>query len=255
MGARVVFVCHNALPHESFPFARALGRLALDEATSLIALSTGVATELRALIPRSTVEVVPHPAYDVLAPDPTTFDERVAHWRERLQLGETKVILFFGNVRPYKGVSDLVDAFAQMRARTGTTLVVAGTFFEPLESYERQIESLGLTSCVRLIPEYVPNEEVAALFSLADLVVLPYRSASQSGVIPIAAMLRKPVVATSVGGLAEALDGSGSLVPPNDPAALAAAIDEALDWPPSPPPDAPDAWGEWRAAIMGPALP
>ena len=75
------------------------------------------------------------------------------------------------------------------------------------------------------------------MFALADLVVLPYRSASQSGVIPIAAMLKKPVVATSVGGLVEALAGSGSLVALNDPAALALAIERALESPPMPPPD------------------
>jgi glycosyltransferase involved in cell wall biosynthesis len=188
--------------------------------------------------------------YDVLAPDPATIDERIARWRDRLRLDEAKVVLFFGNVRPYKGVSDLVNAFAEVHVRAEATLVIAGTFFEPLASYERQIESLGLSNCVRLIPEYVPNEDVAALFALVDLVVLPYRAASQSGVIPLAAMLKKPVVATAVGGLAEALGDSGSLVPPNDPAALAAAIERALESPP-PPPKSNDTWAEWQRVILG----
>ena len=103
-------------------------------------------------------------------------------------------------------------------------LVVAGTFFESIESYRARVDELGIRDSVRLFDEYIPNEDVASLFAMSDLVVLPYRSASQSGVIPLAAMFRKPVVTTNVGGLPEALAGSGVVVPPNDPDALGVAV-------------------------------
>jgi glycosyltransferase involved in cell wall biosynthesis len=111
------------------------------------------------------------------------------------------------------------------------------------------VHQLGLDECVHLVDEYVPNEDVAPLFALADVVALPYRSASQSGVLPIAATLRKPVVATQVGGLPEALAGTGLLVPPSDPAALGDALVLALENPPAPPPVVEDAWAGWERAL------
>lgn len=248
-GVRVVFVCHNAWPHEGFPFARALTRLALRTGQSLVALSEPVASELRGLLPTMSVRVIPHPPFSVLEPTP---DSSPDAWRQRIGAPPAaKIILFFGNVRPYKGVRDLVDAFPRVTASTSAVLVVAGTFFESIEDYRARIEELGLGDSVRLFDEYLPNEEVAPLFALADLVVLPYRSASQSGVIPLAAALRKPVVATNVGALPDALAGSGVVVPPGDPEALGAAIVQALEEPPPPPPPVEEGlWGRWCEAVL-----
>jgi glycosyltransferase involved in cell wall biosynthesis len=155
-------------------------------------------------------------------------------------------------VRPYKGVRDLIDAFPQVTASTDAVLVVAGTFFESIDDYRARIEELGLGGAVRLFDEYVPNEEVTTLFELADLVVLPYRSASQSGVIPVAATSRKPVVATAVGGIPDALAGSGMLVPPRNPDALGAAIAQALENPPPPPVVEAGLWSRWCDAVLSP---
>jgi glycosyltransferase involved in cell wall biosynthesis len=174
-------------------------------------------------------------------------------WRRRIDAAPgAKIVLCFGNVRPYKGVRDLIEAFPRVRASADAVLVVAGTFFEPIGEYRARIDELGVADSVRLFDEYVPNEDVAPLFELADLVVLPYRSASQSGVIPLAAALRKPVVATSVGGLPDALAGSGKVVPPENPEALAAAIVEALDETPLPPPVEQDLWTRWCDAVLSP---
>jgi glycosyltransferase involved in cell wall biosynthesis len=162
----------------------------------------------------------------------------------------TKIVLFFGNVRPYKGLADLIDAFPQVARASNAILVVAGTFFESVDSYRARVEELGIRDAVRLFDEYIPNEDVASLFAMSDLVVLPYRSASQSGVIPLAAMFRKPVVTTNVGGLPEALAGTGMVVLPNDPAALGVAVVEALRNPPAPPPSGDDLWRRWRDAIL-----
>jgi glycosyltransferase involved in cell wall biosynthesis len=248
-GARVVFVCHNASPHEGFPLSRTLSRLALRAGDVLVALSEGVADELRSLVPNASVSVVPHPPYAVLGSGLSATNR--AQWEARIAApADAKIVLFFGNVRPYKGLRDLVDAFAQVAETCNAMLVVAGTFFEPIDSYRARIEELALGDCVRLFDEYIPNEDVASLFDLCHLVVLPYRSASQSGVVPLAAMFRKPVVTTNVGGLPEALAGTGTVVPPNDPDSLAAAVLQALSNPPDPPPTGDDLWERWRDAIL-----
>jgi D-inositol-3-phosphate glycosyltransferase len=248
-GARVVFVCHNAWPHEGFPLARRLTRLALRTAHSLVALSEPVASDLSRLLPKASVIVIPHPPVSVLDATPAT---RADHWWRRIDAPPgAKIVLFFGNVRRYKGVRDLIEAFPLVTASTSALLVVAGTFFESIAAYSARIEELGLSEAVRLFNEYVPNEEVAPLFELTDLVVLPYRSASQSGVVPLAAAFGKPVVATAAGGLPGALAGTGLVVPPGDPEALGAAIVRALQEPPPPPPVADDGlWARWCEAVL-----
>lgn len=250
-GVRIVFVCHNAWPHEGFPFAPRLTRFALGTADLLIALSDPVAAELRRLLPKTSVSVIPLPAVSVLEPKP---DSSPDSWRRRIDAPPgAKVVLFFGNVRPYKGVRDLIDAFPQVTASTNAVLVVAGTFFESMDDYRARVEELGIGASVRLFDEYVPNEDVTTLFELADLLVLPYRSASQSGVIPVAATMRKPVVATAVGGIPDALAGSGMLVPPRSPEELGAAMVQALENPPPPPPLVePGLWSRWCEAVLSP---
>jgi glycosyltransferase involved in cell wall biosynthesis len=248
-GARVVFVCHNAWPHEGFPLAERLTRLALRTGHSIVALSEPVASELRRLLPEMPVTVIPHPPFSVLGP---TGDSAVNLWRDRIDARpDAKIVLFFGNVRPYKGLRDLIEAFPTVAASANAMLVVAGTFFESMEDYRARIQELGLGNSVRLFDGYVPNEQVAPLFELSDLVVLPYRSASQSGVIPLAATFRKPVVATTAGGLADALAGAGIVVPPEDPVALGAAVARALrEPPPPPPPVGQELWDRWCEAIL-----
>lgn len=247
--ARVIFVCHNASPHEGFPLSRALTRLALRTGNLLVALSEGVAGELRTLLPGTNVSVVPHPPYSVIGGEVSVANRDA--WRERVGAGSNaKVVLFFGNVRPYKGLRDLIDAFPKIVGACDAMLVVAGTFFESIDSYRARVDELGISDYVRLFDEYIPNEDIASLFSMSDLVVLPYRSASQSGVIPLAAMFRKPVVTTSVGGLPEALAGTGVVVPPNDPEALSAAVIGALETPPAPPQTSDDLWTRWRDAVL-----
>jgi glycosyltransferase involved in cell wall biosynthesis len=251
LGARIVFVCHNASPHEGFPLSRRLTVTALGAGDVLIALSEPVAEDLRQLLPRADVTVVPHPPYSI-------FDSEISHenrdkWKQRINAShDAKIVLFFGNVRPYKGLRDLIEAFPRVTADRRAMLVVVGTFFESSQSYRARVDELGLTGSIRLFDEYIPNEDVASLFDLCDLVVLPYRSASQSGVIPLAAMFGKPVVTTSVGGLPDALGGTGVIVPPNDPDALGAGVIEALRDPPPPPPVEDDLWGRWRDAVLTP---
>jgi glycosyltransferase involved in cell wall biosynthesis len=135
------------------------------------------------------------------------------------------ILLFFGLVRPYKGLDVLLEALA--RVQRPLHLIIAGEFWTDEVAYREQIEALGLATAVTILNKYVPDEEVAALMQTAAVVVLPYRSATQSAVVQVAFGHGKPVITTNVGGLAEAVvDGrTGLVVPPADPAALAAAIE------------------------------
>jgi glycosyltransferase involved in cell wall biosynthesis len=242
-GAKVAFVCHNSTPHERFPFAGSLARAALDRADQLLALSDPVAADLRLLAPSTPVDVIAHPAnIGAQAPGST------AAWRERIAAGGP-VVLFFGNVRPYKGLEDLVATMPLVRRRVPATLVVAGRFFRPEEGIRRLAREYDIEDSVRIFPDYVPAEQVGGLFEIADVVALPYRSASQSGIVAQAAFFGKPVVATAVGGLPEAVGDRGVIVPAHDRAALADGLVRALLDPP-PAPIAGASWQDWRHALL-----
>ena len=248
VGARVVFVCHNSSPHERFPFQDSLSRRTLAEADVLLALSEPVAGALHELVPGVSIEVLAHPA-NVRAAG----GDGVRAWRERIGPVEGPVILFFGNVRQYKGLEDLVAALPIVRRTVPATLVVAGRFFQSEERIRRLARDLGVRDAVKIFPSYVPVPDVSGLFEVADVVALPYRSASQSGIVAQAALFQKPVVATEVGGLPEAVGGRGIVVPPGDPASLAAGLVRALLDPP-PAPLAPSAeWEDWRDALLSQA--
>ena len=137
-------------------------------------------------------------------------------------------ILFFGRIMPYKGLETLLDAFAKLRSKMDCQLILAGE--GNLAPYASLLA--GLPS-VNVLNRWIPEEEVGDLFARSDLVILPYTSASQSGVIPIAATFGLPVIATRAGGLVEQVeDGvSGWLVEAGDAQALSAAMLEALSLP------------------------
>ncbi len=142
------------------------------------------------------------------------------------------VVLFFGGIRPSKGVPDLIEALALVpRDRTFHALVVGYPSKQmDIPALRCRITALGLDRRVTLDPRYVGVGEVAGLMERAALVVLPYRSATQSGIAHLAFSFGRPVVATSVGGLSEVVEheGTGLLVPPEDPQAMAAAIDRLI---------------------------
>lgn len=257
-GATVAFVCHNPSPHERFPAGRWLTRSALSSADLVLVLSRSAEETLRQHLPRVTVRRMPHPPYDW----PESSPEAMAAWRARVGNGRP-IVLFFGYVRPYKGLEDLIRAMPAVRARySEATLVVAGPFLDRAERYRGLSERLGVEDAVRLFPGYVPDDEVRALFEAAAVVALPYRSATQSGVIPQALSLGKRVVATAVGGIAEAVNGNGVVVPPSDPAALSEGVIRALETstrdglaPPAPQLASGGSWSDWADVLLrGPAV-
>jgi len=218
---RLLAICHNVTDHEDRRFGPRCTRAVLSRMDDCLVHSAADEERLRALLPGARVTRGFHPLYEFARPSLLGKAEA----RARLDVtGDT--ILFFGFVRPYKGLDDLVQALPRIRRTRRVTLLVAGEFWEGREAFDRRVHALGLADAVRVVDRYVPNEEVGLYFSAADLVVLPYVSGTASGVVQTAYGLDKPVVATTVGALADIVeDGhTGYLVPPGRPDALADAI-------------------------------
>jgi glycosyltransferase involved in cell wall biosynthesis len=227
-GTKVVYICDNVIPHEKRPGDRAFTRYAFAPADGFIVQSAAVERDLLSLLPNARYALVPHPVYH-------GFGNAVPQSEARKHLGISTphVLLFFGYIRRYKGLAVLLDAMARLRHRADIHLVVVGEFYEDEAPYRQQIHALGLEHSVTVRSDYVPNDEVKQYFSAADAVVLPYTSATQSGIAQIAFNFDTPVIATTVGGLTEIIrEGeTGVLVPPRDPVALAAGIERFFAFP------------------------
>lgn len=219
--AKLLFICHNVVDHEAHGFSRFLARAVLQHGDHVFVHAEREREQLRKLLPASSVTRVFHPIYDFF--NSTGLSQRQA----RQQLGLAgEVLLFFGFIRPYKGLDVLLEALPLVLARRAVTLLVVGEFWEGKARYLRRIEELGIGAAVKIVEGYIPNEQVERYFAAADLVVLPYVSGTGSGIVQIAYGLNKPVVATRVGCLPEVVeDGkTGYAVTPKDPRALAEAV-------------------------------
>lgn len=222
--SRVVMLCHNVLPHERAGWDKPLIRWALRGADQLVMHSTRDQAKAQQLLPTMPTRVVALPSYGALHSTIPT--------REHAQttLGLTgRVILFFGFVRPYKGLLDLLNALPAVDK--DIRLLVVGEIWGEAEPYQACVAALGLQDRVQFIDRYVTDEEAALYFAAADLAVLPYRSATGSAVLQLAFGLGVPVVATRTGGMDEAVDDgvTGFLVAPGDVAGLARAIQRFFD--------------------------
>jgi glycosyltransferase involved in cell wall biosynthesis len=223
-GAAVVWLVHNVRPHETrAAFPRPLLTLGMQRSDLYLMHARSVAAELQALLPGIRCEVFAMPA---LAPPVAPVDPAAA--RRDLGIADDEVVfLFLGYVRAYKGVDELIEALAHL-SPTGPRwrAIVAGEWYVERSAVERAIARPPLAGRVVLDDRYVPGPEVARYLAAATVVVAPYRDGSQSGVVPLAYAHGKGVIATRVGGLAEAVsDETGLLVTPGDAAALGAALE------------------------------
>jgi glycosyltransferase involved in cell wall biosynthesis len=222
--SKICFLCHNVMPHESTLLDRMLSRYAFLRSDYFIVHSDEDRRHLLAMKPQAVVRKNVHPTFSV-------FGEFAGYEKAqaRRELGiapDKKTLLFFGLVRAYKGLKYLIEAMPRVVESIDCVLLVAGEFYEPKEEYLSLIRELGLEKHIVIRDEYIKNEAVSLYFSAADAVVLPYVTATQSGIAQIAFGLNRPVITTNVGGLPEAVeDGrTGFVVEPKSPEALAAAI-------------------------------
>jgi glycosyltransferase involved in cell wall biosynthesis len=218
---RVLFICHNVLPHEGSAIDRLSAKLALGQGHYFIVQSQRDWVDLKTLLPDSEARKTALPIYDAFPSE--VMESALA--KKTLGL-DGPVMLFFGFVRQYKGLEYLLRAMPEVLRDVHVKLLIVGEFWEDKEPYLKTIEELGLQGDVAVVDRYVPNEEVGLYFSAADVVVLPYVDATQSAIVSLAYAFDKPVITTDVGGLPEVVsDGeTGFIVPPSDSEALAKAI-------------------------------
>jgi glycosyltransferase involved in cell wall biosynthesis len=225
---RVLLLCHNVAEHEGGPARAWLAGRVLRRADAFIVHARSEKERLRRIVGAEP------PILSAFLP--TSFPREVV---ERSHLPpeltpptpDRSVILFFGFVRPYKGLDVLISALPRVLAERPVILWVVGEFWGGRARHEARLRKLGLEDRVRIVDRYVSNEQAAGCFRHASAVVQPYRSATGSGVAPIALDLGVPLVASAVGSLPDVIeDGvNGKLVPPGDPEALAAAVLEVLE--------------------------
>ena len=213
----LVFVCHNVFPHERFPMDKLLTRLALKHGKHYIVHAKEEGKELEKIKERPDYTVTPHPTYNAFRFEGLSKEQA----RDRLDIEyDKKVLLFFGYVREYKGLKYLLQALPRIvRNLDGQVqLWVVGEFGADREEYKELINGLEIGDYVNVVDSYTPDREVEQYFAAADLVVLPYVSATQSGIVQIAYGFIKPVIVTNVGGLPDVVeDGkTGYVVEPED---------------------------------------
>jgi len=219
---RIIGLADNVIPHEKRPGDTMFTKYFLGSCDAFITMSEKVMVDLRSIEKDKPAKLVAHPLYD-------NFGEKVSKQEAREKLGislDEKVILFFGFIRKYKGLDLLFDAMADERIKTsGIKLLVAGEFYEDEKGYEEQIDRLNIRSQLIMRTHFIPDREVLYYFCAADLVVQPYKNATQSGVTPLAYHFEKPMVVTNVGGLpAMVPDHKAGLVAEPQPEAIASAI-------------------------------
>jgi D-inositol-3-phosphate glycosyltransferase len=219
-----LYLIHNVLPHEEKLYDRWLAKGALGTGDHFIVQSTRENERLTDLLPSARATCVPHPAFDF-------FEGRnLSREEAKIKLDvdpDLPMILFFGFVRPYKGLLTLLEAVRLLREWGKlVSLVIAGEFWEVETKYFRYISKHKLDEYVSIDNRYIPNEEVGTFFTAADLFAAPHTRGTQSGALTIASSYNLPIVATSaiVGVEKENANVKIKIVPPSDPHALAHAI-------------------------------
>ncbi len=224
---RVVAITDNIVPHEKRPGDRILTRYFLSSIHGAVTMSQKVREDLRAVRPSLPSRYQPHPLYDNFG-DPVPREEACAHTGIP---SEGINLLFFGFIREYKGLDWLLEAFADERLRAcPVRLIVAGECYGDMRPYQELTDRYGLGDRVLLHNRFIADQDVRYYFCAADLVVQPYKHATQSGVTQICYHFCRPMLVTRVGGLAEMIpDGKvGYAVEPQVPAIADALVDFCL---------------------------
>ena len=215
-GCKVVPVLDNVIPHEQRFFDRPLTKYFLGGCDGFVTMSDSVTNDLLKMKPEAKYILLPHPLY-------SHFGKKLPREEAEDLLGlekGKKNILFFGLIRSYKGLDILLEAFRSLPEEY--QLIVAGEPYGSFEKYQSIIDSLPGKDRIKVIPDYIKDSEVKKFFSAADVTVLPYRSATQSGISSISYHFEVPMIVTDVGGLKSTIGdrGTGLVAPEADPSAI-----------------------------------
>ncbi len=218
----VLAIIDNIIPHESRPGDTVFAHYFCGPVDGFVAMSQAVIKDLKSFVGNKPVVYSPHPIFD-------NFGAAIPREKALATLGlnpANQHMLFFGLIRDYKGLDLLLEAYAESRFRNaGIKLIVAGEFYVDRTPYDALIDQHNLRDEIKFVDRFIQDSEVATFFSAADLIVQPYKTATQSGVTQIAYHFNKPMIVTDVGGLAEMCpDGRVGYVVPPEPAAIANAI-------------------------------
>ena len=197
---KVISVLDNFIPHERRFGDAWMSKYFIKPVDGCAVMSYSVKADLRKTVTNKPIEYCPHPLFD-------HFGEIIPKVEARKMIGvdpDSRWMLFFGLIRDYKGLDLLLRSMAEAETcQNDLKLIVAGEFYSDSTPYMQMVKDLGLSERVKFFPEFIPDNRVAAFFSAADIVVQPYKHATQSGVTQIAYHFNKPMIVTGVGGLTE----------------------------------------------------
>lgn len=217
-----ISILDNIEPHEKQLGSRALIKYFLNRNDGFIVMSQEVGKQLEMFLQKPNMLYLLHPLY-------THFGDKVDYLKAREKLNlplDKKILLFFGFIRNYKGLDILLRAVSKLD--NSYHLVVAGECYSSFDKYLKLINELGIQNKVSLYVRYISDNEVPLFFSAGDVCLLPYKSATQSGIIGISYHFNLPIIATDVGGLKEMIEpfGAGIVVKHSNPNLLRSAIEE-----------------------------
>jgi len=224
VNTKIICIFDNVIPHEKSIIDRFLTKYFTNSIDAAVVMSKSVGEDLKTFRVNIPVVLNPHPLYDNYGP----IISREKALKELDLNSEFSYLLFFGFIRAYKGLDLLLEAFADKRLKNSRLkLIIAGEFYENDTLYKELIKKHEIGHDIILHEHFIKEDEVAAFFCAADLIVQPYRSATQSGVTQIAYHFEKPMLVTNVGGLSEIVpDGICGYVVNPEPESIADAIND-----------------------------
>ena len=201
---KVISILDNVIPHEPHFFDAPLTKYFLKGSTGSVTLCEAVSKDLLKLSPDKKYTVIQHPLY-------SHFGQKLQREEAERKLGlepGKKNLLFFGLIRAYKGLDILLEAFGKLP--DDYQLIIAGEPYGSFDKYQEIIDSLPNKDRIRMNLKYIKDSEVKDYFSAADLAVLPYRSATQSGISSVSYHFEVPMIVTDTGGLRETIGDRGT---------------------------------------------
>jgi Glycosyltransferase len=220
---KILFITENFVSHEGHLIDKLLTRIGLKNASAFLTLSDKVEKELRSSGYQEKIYRSELPIFEFYKSDIS-----LENTKERLGYSpENKILLFFGYVRKYKGLDLLIDAIPDIiKEIPEVRLLIVGEFYDDPSTYFERIKDLGVSDYVKILNKFIPNEEVGKYYLASDLNVLPYRSATQSGILNVSYGFLKPVLVTNIEGLSEFVkDGkTGIIIESISPAAIVKGV-------------------------------